>query len=258
MMGSGRPALAAQAMTSAEAAALLGVTARQVQRLARSGQLTVRDTVGRAVLLDSASVLRLAQAGVAQGRRWNPRTVWMALALLDGQEQESGEDDQALVAAGIAPLDSSQRWHLRARLRRMRPEDLVRMSGRRATATNWRVSTSYTKELRAALVLTGAAALAHSRGTAARFGLAGGGAGSIDGYTTSGQLKVLQRRLFLAPAIDGNATLRVLPDGIGITATRPKVGLAGTAVIALDLADSLDVRERTAGLRVLRELMDKL
>jgi excisionase family DNA binding protein len=252
-------------MTSAEAAALLGVTVRQVQRLARSGQLTVRDTVGRAVLLDSASVLRLAQIGIAQGRKWNPSTVWTALAFLDGPDHESGADhesregDQALVAAGIAPLDSSQRWHLRARLRRMRSEDLVRMSGRRATVTNWRVAASYAQDLRVALVLTGAGALGHSRETAARFGLAGGGgAGAIDGYTTSEQLALLQRTLFLAPAVDGNATLRVLPNDIGTTATRPSAWVASTAVIALDLADSLDVRERTAGLRVLRELMDKL
>lgn len=246
-------------MTSAEAAALLGVTVRQVQRLARSGQLMVRDTVGRANLLDSTSVLRLAQAGVAQGRKWNPTTVWIALALLDATDGENDEvPDSLLVAAGIAPLDSSRQWHLRTRLRRTRPKDLVRMSGRRAMVTRWRVSASYAQELRAALVLTGAHAIAHSRDTAARFGLASGGTDPIDGYIMSQQIQVLQRKLFLAPAVDGNATLRMLPDGIGIAATRPTAGLVSTSVIALDLADSLDVRQRAAGLRVLSELMGKV
>lgn len=263
-------ALPAETMTSAQAADVLGVTTRQVQRLANSGQLIKRGVVGRAILLDSSSVLRLAHTGIARGRRWSAATVWTALILLTAHDPavEDLPDRDALarrlVEAGLRPPDASRLWHVRTRLQNMLPAELVRMARGRARVTRWRVAASYAEQLRTRLVLTGTDALAHNRGIAGRFGLAGGGAAAVDGYLTADELSKLQRKFFLAPAVDGTATLRALPAGIARTAAsghapagRP-LKIATPALVALDLADSLDPRQRAAGLRVLGELIDNL
>lgn len=72
-------------MTTVAGAEILGVSARQVARLARAGDLTVTRTVGGALLLDGASVHRLANQVRHNGRPWTAGTAWAALALLSGE-----------------------------------------------------------------------------------------------------------------------------------------------------------------------------
>jgi hypothetical protein len=261
-------ALPAETMTSAEAAGLLGVTTRQVQRLATSGQLVKRGVVGRAILLDTGSVLRLARTGIGRGRQWSAATVWTASILLTTHDDRTGFDrgafERRLVEAGLRPPDASRLWHVHTRLRSMPPAELVRMARGRARVSRWRVAASYAEQLGTHLVLTGTDAVAHDRGIAGRFGLAAGGTATVDGYLTAEELPKLQRKFFLTPAVDGTVTLRTLPDGITRSAAigHPPAGrsltTAAPAVVALDLAESLDPRERAAGLRVLGELMDNL
>jgi hypothetical protein len=240
--------IGAEIMTSADAARVLGVSIRQVQRFVESGQIANRGTVGRTVLLDSASVHRLATVGAARGRAWKASTAWTAMALLDGRD-----------FTGRTSTERANLSHLRHRLRHMNAEELVRMTRRRAEITHWRVSDSFAHELSKRIRITGESALDSRDGGPALAQMLQLGAGSgdsrIDGYVLAQQLPDLEREFFLVRDIAGNVTLRVT-DGLEALADQDYVFRAALPVVALDLADSIDVRERAAGLRVLTALME--
>ncbi len=63
-----------------DAAALLGVSQRQVQRLAREGRLVSRDVVGRRLVASRSLVAAARSAG--RGRSWEAHTVAAACELL--------------------------------------------------------------------------------------------------------------------------------------------------------------------------------
>lgn len=91
------------------AASQLGVSQRQVQRLARSGRIIHRSVAGRTVVAGRSLVA--ASRSMARGRRWDERTVVAASELL-----EHGVTEQ---------VSGSQRSRLRARLRRMSVAELA-------------------------------------------------------------------------------------------------------------------------------------
>lgn len=86
-----------------DAAAQLGVSQRQVQRLAKSGRIVSRDVAGRTVVARASVVA--ASRTMARGRRWDTRTVAAAAELL-----ELGTTER---------VTGSQRSRLRARVRTM-------------------------------------------------------------------------------------------------------------------------------------------
>jgi excisionase family DNA binding protein len=226
-------------MTTNDAARLLGVSVRQVQRLADAERLDVVDHVGRTALLDAASVHKLARLGTARGRSWYARTVWAAIAMLDG-------DNRAALS------NPSQLWHLRNRVRHMDADDLVRSAGSRATVIRYRASTSYLDQLAEHITLTGASAVDADPQLAQHFGLAGARAATLEGYVAAGQVAELEHQFFFVRDTAGNVTLHVT-DG------DPQTGrIASTATVSLDLAESLDPRQRAAGLRVLNGMMQAL
>jgi excisionase family DNA binding protein len=232
-------AMSGETMVSSEAARLLGVSVREVQRLAAAGRLDVVRHVGRSAVLDAASVHKLANFGTARGRIWNARSVWAALALLDGR------DDVSLSS-------TSQLWHLRERLRAMRPHDLVRRGRSRAKTIRYRASSSYLDQLARQLTLTGTSAIDTDPKLAKLFGLASARTASVDGYVSAENVAALQDRFLLVRDIDGNVTLHVTDDPCQEGRT------ASVATVALDLADSIDPRQRAAGLRALTRMMRKL
>jgi excisionase family DNA binding protein len=226
--------MAAETMTTSEAAQLLGVSARQVQRLTERGTIRKIDSVGRTALLDAQSVLSLAQhGGPGRGRRWHETTVWAALALLDNRE--SGW-----------PHDTSRRWHLRNRLAGMSVEDLIRVARSRATVLRFRASTSFLESLAERVTRTGLSALSDEM-LAKKLGLAVARTEGLDGYLSRDQLDDLVARFHLVEDPAGNVTLRVAPD----EAPLHPGGHVDASVLALDLAESLDPRQRAAGTRYL-------
>jgi hypothetical protein len=231
--------LAAQTMTSAEASRLLGVTSRQIQRLADSGRITIVGHVGRTALLDTNSVLQLRQVGVARGRAWNEATIWSAIALLDGA-REVGIDD------------ASSRWHLRNRLRNMTAEQLVRVAGHRATIVGYRASASQLRAIGAAVMPAGTSALDYDGELSQTFGLAQTTSDAVDGYVSTDDAAALEARFFLTRDHGGNVTFRLTKSD------RADARIASVATVAIDLAESLDTRQRSAGLRVLRRLLGRL
>ena len=96
-------------VVSREAASQLGVSQRQVQRLAQAGRLSSRAIAGRTVLA-TRSILALSRSP-GRGRHWDARTVAAAAELL-----ETGSTEQ---------ISGSQRSRLRARLRTISVPDLA-------------------------------------------------------------------------------------------------------------------------------------
>lgn len=96
-------------MDTRSAATQLGLSQRQVQRLARSGRVVSRDVAGRTVVAGRSLVA--ASRTAARGRRWDERTVAAACDLLDH--------------GGTERISGSQRSRLRARLRTIPVADLA-------------------------------------------------------------------------------------------------------------------------------------
>jgi len=219
-------------ISTVEAAKRLGVSRRQVQRLIAARELPAQRTAGDAWLVDALAVNALNRARPSRGRPWTEETAWAALWWLSGIE------------AGW--LGARTEARLRGGLRRLDAAALVAACRRRAVTYRFRASDSFTEALRAAVVRSGTSAAA-----AADFGLATD-ASCVDGYCDSPALDELVRRFRLTPDTRGNVTLRVVggaPAGVLDRAAMPM------AVVALDLAESPEVRERSAGLRVLEGLL---
>lgn len=208
-----------------EAARLLGVSPRQVQHLARAGELQV---VARG-LVDRASVERhLAARQGSRRRAWSERTAWAAVALLSGRPAKW--------------LGESQRSRLRATLRGLTADELLSRTRDRGRA-GWYVGhSSTTTRLRRDIVDTSAGAI--------MLGLAE--ADRLNGYVVAADLAGITTRHALVSAPDGRIVLRATTMDLGIVAD-----LAGAGVVlsALDLAESLDPRERRVGLDALADAL---
>lgn len=210
------------------AAERLGVSTRQVQHLVARGELL---SLARGVV-DETSVERLLS--VRRGshtRAWAESTVWAAVALLSGR------------AAGW--LGESQRSRLRGRLRGMDVDELVERARGRARVSRYVAHRSAGERLRAELVDTSSAA--------ERLGLAATNA--IDGYLARTDLKAVVSRHGLIRDDNGSVTLRT--TSIDLDVVRDLVS-AGDVLAALDLAESLDARERRAGTQALDRALEGL
>ncbi|TDE89482.1 excisionase [Occultella glacieicola] len=204
-----------------EAAARLGVSTRQVQHLVLRGALR-QPARG---IVDESSVERLvAVRGGSHKRAWAEATAWGAVSLLSGGDAEW--------------MGQTQRSRLRARLRELTAAELVERARNRAEVSRYRAHASAGQHLRGELV--------HVIDRAARLGLAE--AGSIDGYVTADALTDLVRDHGLIRDDDGRVTLRTTTTDLGIV---KDLANRGVVLAALDLAESLDVRERRSGVDAL-------
>ena len=214
------------------AAARLGVSQRQVQRLIRAGELPAQRTAGDAWLVDALALNALGRARPSRGRPWTAETAWAALWRLSGLD--------------VGWLGARTEARLRERLRHLDTAGLVVACRRRAVTHRYRASDSFVEALRETVVRSGTSAV-----TAADFGLAAE-ATRVDGYCDPKAHDDFVTRFHLTPDTRGNVTLRVVhapPAGLLDRAAMP------TAAIALDLAESLEVRERSAGVRILEDLL---
>lgn len=221
-------------MSVSAAAQHLGVTPRQVARLAHAGELTVTRRIGGALLLDGASVHRRVQARPARGRPATPSGAWAALAVLSGQAADW--------------LEPSAMSRLRTRLRRSTADDVAWMVRRRCLRVErmqgWGDATG--------LVPTGASVLADPYWSD-YFGLSPVDRGIRDGYVSEGDHAALVRDLGLVPDPEGDVTVRVVPADAGWSVDRVL-----PAAVAVDLMESLDTREAAAGARALTGMLGSL
>lgn len=208
------------------AAERLGVSVRQVQNLVARGDLR---QLARGVL-DETSVERLiAVRGGSHKRAWSEATAWGAIALLSGMN--------------VSWMGESQRARLKARLRQVSAVELVERARNRAEATRYAAHSSSGERLLGELV--------YATDAAARLGLAS--TNSIDGYLPTSALDGVVVRHGLIRDDEGRVTLRATT--MDITVIR-ELADSGMVLAALDLAESLDIRERRAGLDALDHALE--
>ncbi len=223
-------------LTVDQAAERLGVGPEQVRRLIRAGRLAAH-RVGRTLVLDDDAVDGRARLPITAGRALAPRTAWAALWRL------SRED--------VDWLSAADRSRLVARLRGYDAERLVAASRDRAERYELRVLPAYRQRVLATdgvvpSGLTAAAAVGADIVTAE----------SVDEvYCAAGTLAALRRELGLSERGQPNLVVRVPRyDRLDL------VGRAHmpAAVVAVDLAESAEVRTRRAGLDLLAAALSDL
>lgn len=215
-------------LTLGGAAERLGVSTRQVQNLIAQGRLT---QVARG-LVDATSVDRLAVVrGQRHRRAWGEARAWGAVSLLSGGDAEW--------------MGTTQRSRLRSGLPAMSAEELVERTRERASVARYRGHSSVLDHVRDALVTTADAGR--------RLGLAE--AQRVDGYLAAEDLADVVERNGLVRDDDGAIALRATT--MDLESVR-EITDRGLVLAALDHAESLDVRERRAGLDELQRALVKL
>jgi hypothetical protein len=188
-------------------------------------------------VLDDDAVDGRARLPITAGRALAPRTVWAALWQLSGEDVN-----------WLAPADRSR---LLARLRGYNAERLVAASRDRAERYELRVLPAYRQRVLAAegvvpSGLTAAAAVGADIVAAPP---------ADEVYCTAGTLAALRRELGLSERGQANLVVRV--------SRYEQLDLNGrehmpAAVVAVDLAESADVRTRRAGLDLLTAALSGL
>jgi hypothetical protein len=214
-------------ITSHTASEILGVSPREVRRLAADGRIQGSRYVGRTLVLDAAEVHRLARGRRRQGRPWSERVAWAALSVLSGKDE-----------GWLSPRERTRLMH---RLRRATAEDLEFLAMHRAQIKRFRVRESLLDDLGEYVVPTGGSALDEAQ--LRLLGLTGA-ARRLDGYVPLSELEILREKFGLAEDPSGNVTLRAVRVEDAF-----EDGSTPVAAVFLDLAGSLNTRESVAGLR---------
>ncbi|OBA81089.1 hypothetical protein A9W99_14580 [Mycobacterium sp. 1164966.3] len=216
-------------VTVTEAARRLGVTTRQVQYLAARGDLR-RVAHG---LIDRTSLDRhIATREGSRHRAWSESTAWAVVAILSD-----------LPAPWIGP---AQRSRLKSTLRRVSGIELVSRTRARAEVHRYQGHSRAAERLRHELVDTSRAA--------AVLGLVEA-PDRVDGYVASGELGKIVARHALIEDAEGSYTLRATAMDL---ATVVALAEHAPTLAALDLAESLDIRERQTGLNFLDKRLERL
>lgn len=220
-------------ITSHVASGILGVSPREVRRLAAEGRIQGSRYMGRTLVLDAAAVHRLARERRRPGRPWSERVAWAALNLLSGKE------------AGW--LSSAERTRLMHRLRKTTAEELEHLAMRRARVRRFRGRESALDDLGAHIVPTGGSAVDD---TQLRLRGLAGATRRLDGYLPLPELQTLRENFGLIEDPSGNVTLR----GVSVEDAFAD-GITPRAAVFLDLAGSLNTRESVTGLREVATLI---
>lgn len=207
------------------AAVRLGVSVRQVQRLVKSGDV-VSVGVDR---VDAESVYRLQRERAGHRRRaWEEATAWGAIGLLSGVQ--------------VDWVGQAQRSRLKARLRLIEADVLVSAVRNRAIVHRFTAHRAAVTGLEQQLVASG--------GRAAFGDLTAATSTGVDGYIATTDLDRLVDEFVLATdgAGDVDVTVRTTSFDFAIVVA---IAATGDTLAAVDLATSLDSRERAAGLGIL-------
>jgi excisionase family DNA binding protein len=211
-------------MSTADAAAMLGLTADRVRQLISSGALDSRRVGGR-YLVRRDDVEARRGDGAPAGRPYAPRRAW-ALILLAGGDTPPGVDAVTLSKLR-AVLRARDLWSMRMRF------------GSRAERRDLRAHSSDLVRIEAedGVVLTGAR---HAR--EAGLGLVAPDA-PLEAYVDEATADRLAARYALRPSDRPNVRLRVLPPGVEKWLDGR---IAPRLAVALDLAEDRDPRARAA------------
>lgn len=240
-------------LTREEAATRLAVSTQRVSALCSNHLLTTYTFGSRKILISLDSVNRYKQQNSKSGRLYAPTLAFAALFMLSGCE--------------VSWINRLQKYRIEAYLRSITPQDLVNRSKNRAKTMEYWCRKSRLAELSNHLILSAATGNMHSQFQLTQ-------TDKIEGYVSSNNLGDLINKFHLKKSEDGidssiiNVKLRVIDFKVfdfirQNSSSRITEGTQESsvksfmpiAVCAADLAESLDVRERQAGLNKLSELL---
>ena len=232
-------------LSTADAAAVLGVHEQRVYQLIRTGALPV-ERIGSRLVLRQADVRDLALRDRPSGRPLGPRAAFGALAL--ASEALASEPERP-----AAPwLSAAERSRLRRRLRAGGLSALLPRLRARSERADYLVHDVDLERLAAdpRLVRSGESA-------AVEFDLDLIGPPRFEAYVLrrdSGAV-VGEHQLVSSPGDASNVLLRVID---GVEPFRPDQRVAPIAAVAVDLVESSDARVHLAGQRLLASIDDAL
>jgi excisionase family DNA binding protein len=219
-------------VTVEQAASGLGVSRHQVTELIHNGSLSATRTAGRAFLVSAGSLERLKVIRRGNGRPLKQETAWAALWALSGLDTPW--------------LGYHQKRRLSTRLKKTTVQDLVWDTRKRARTLWVRISDSFLDDVCKHLVLSGmGAAKEHD------FDLMGESP-YLEGYIAQEEFQGFIKRCHAVEREDANVMLHVIS---GAPIDLKALMVMPVAVVATDLAASLDARERNAGIEKLEELL---
>lgn len=214
-----------------DAAKRLGLSARRVRALAANGRVPARKVANRWFV----EADRLGERRRSEAARGRPFSVRHSLGLL-------------FLASGDDPewLSPYEKWRLR-RYALPRVKDLLPRLRDRASVHSVQAPDSLVKRLAndPSFVRSGVSAADHHRANIS-------GRSVLDGYYSERAFKNLVYRHALQPAPEAVANLIV--RGIADDVVLSGRSFMPIAVVAADLADSVDARTRRAGMQMLRAL----
>lgn len=217
-------------LSTKQAAQASGLTAHRIGCLARAGEIRA-SRIGNTLLVEAASLQSYVQNAQGRGRPFSTQMAFAVLWALSGLEPNW--------------LTYSQASRMRTQLAETTADALIWQCRKRAQTRLYRVSDSFGSQLASSLILSGG-----SSSEVPSFGLTPQ-SGTIEGYCKGTELGRIVQACRLAESAEGNAIIHVaswLPDWA--TNEMP------VAVVAADLAHSINTREHTAGLRKLEELLN--
>ncbi|NSX29529.1 helix-turn-helix domain-containing protein [Gardnerella vaginalis] len=243
-------------LTREEAATKLAVSTQRVSALCSNHLLTTYTFGSRKILISLDSVNRYKQQNSKSGRSYAPTLAFAALFMLSGCE--------------VSWINRQQKYRIEAYLRSITPQDLVNRSKNRAKTMEYWCRKSRLVELSDHLILSAATGNMHSQFQLTQ-------TDKIEGYVSSNSLGDLINKFHLKNSENGadssiiNVKLHVIENSEVFdfiiqnvsshitedTQESSTKSFMPIAVCASDLAESLDVRERQAGLNKLAELIAK-
>lgn len=215
------------------AASRLGLSRRQVTNLVRAGEIAA--IAPNAVTATSVARYAVNRTRGGSRRAWAERTAWQALAILSGVD--------------VHLIGQTQRSRLKASMRTMSAQSLVLATRHRARTVRCVGHRTTAPQVSNELVDM-------SKGeTALGLTLI---QGRVDGYTsTTKACEIISRfHLRIDPTADDAALLRVV-DQIDLRVVHDLAD-ASQILAAVGLAESLDVRERSTGLRRIEQELKAL
>ena len=215
----------------AEAAAELGVSPRRVRQMLSSGALAGL-RVGGVWVVNEAAVRVAERARRPAHRPWTAAAAWAVLALACGQEPAGSPAARSRAreryARGLLELLDQLRERADLRWFYAHPASVPRIAGRDGVVRT-----------------AASAALDHD--------LALAGAGPLDAYVRSGELVALLEEEPMEEGVDPcNVRLRTVQDACW--PFPPGAAAAPLPVVAVDLAESPNSRERRLGAELLARL----
>jgi len=222
--------------TTKQASEILSVSQHQVAQLISAGEL-LANKVGGVLLADSQSVYKYAQSrNIKQTNKGRPLSSSMAFALL----WELSDKEPSW-------LNYFQTRRMHEKLQSLSAKNLVWQCRKRCETYRCRATQATIRRIRSSVVASGT-----SSSTASRLSLTRDET-TFEAYCSQAAFDTLRQEFSLAQDFNGNLILHACDQEFlaDICEEMPE------AVNALDLAESLSTRERSAGLRRLKELIDE-